>query len=206
MPWFTRISRFGDAHIVYSQGSVNSCGIASVMMCVFKVNKFAPGRAAITNEQAVDQVYSGVSNTNYDGSAYTYANFLGDTLNKLNCGRWKAEAITPTAVPKLLMDTCGVTSGWGPTIDVSPVIVLVSWSGSGAHFVVVDTVRSFLGSTYATVCDPADGEMRVVEIKAGQSFAYRNSSVISLNIEGTPAHGYTGPNSGSGNGWVIHQI
>lgn len=206
MPWFTRLSRFGDVHLVYSQGAVNSCGIASVMMCVFKVNKLAPGRAAITQEANIYKTYGAFDGTAYDGSSYTFTNVLEKTLNSLNCGRWKAEQIAPGAVSQRLIDVCGEVSTLGPTILSSPVIVLVGWGGGGAHFVVVDSVRNMFGSKYATVCDPADGELRIVAIEPGQDFAYENTTAISWNLEGDPAYPYKVPTSGTGGGWVIHQI
>jgi len=38
MAWFTRITRFGDVHLVYGQEHDRSCGLACIMMCVFKLN------------------------------------------------------------------------------------------------------------------------------------------------------------------------
>ena len=66
MAWFTRLTRFGDAHLVYGQEANMSCGIASVMMCVFKVNKLKPGAASVTVEKDIYQKYSQAL-----GSAYT---------------------------------------------------------------------------------------------------------------------------------------
>lgn len=207
MPWFSRFSRFGDLHFVYTQQGDNACGIASVVMCVFKVNKLAPGAQAVVSEQAIYGTYSGIAGAPYDGTAYSSATKLDQTLNALNCGKWKAEYIGPTKVADRLISICG-DSGLGPTVNVSPVIVLVGWNKGGAHFVVVDTVRTFLGTTYATVCDPWDGQLRVITIASGTSFDYQSNDTFHWNwkIEGTPEHEYAKPSSGVANGWVINQI
>jgi len=206
MPWFSRFSRFGDIHFVYSQHGDNACGIASVMMCVFKVNKLVPGAQSVFKEQQVYKVYSAVAGTAYDGTAYSYATKLDDTLNKLNCGNWKAEYIGPGQVTNRLVQVCGSVAGLGPTVKVSPVIVLVGWNNGGAHFVVVDTVRTFAGSSYATVCDPWDAQLRVTGFTAGQNFDYVASQTAHWDVEGTPEHQYTRPSRGSANGWVVHQV
>jgi hypothetical protein len=51
--WFTRLTRFGDAHLVYGQEANMSCGIASLMMCVFKINKLTPGATSVTVEKDI---------------------------------------------------------------------------------------------------------------------------------------------------------
>lgn len=205
MPWFARISRFGDLHYVYSQAAENSCGIASVMMCVFKANKLTPGSSAITKEEEVYKVYGDVAGEAYDGSAYSYATKLDLTLNKLNCGKWKAEYVGPSNVADRIMKVCGRTSGLGPTLGLHPVIVLIGWENRGAHFVVVDSVRDFYGlGPYATVCDPWDAQMRVTEFKSGSDFKYSTAQTIQLNLEGTPQHEYGSRQNGTANGWVVH--
>ena len=206
MPWFTRFSRFGDVHLVYSQAAENSCGIASVMMCVFKRNKLRPGASAMTKEQEVYKVYGDVAGVNYDGSAYSFATKLDLTLNKLNCGKWVAEYIGPDKVADRIMKVCGKTTGLGPTLGTSPIIVLVGWENQGAHFVVVDTVRSMPGiGTYATVCDPWDAQLRVTKMKSGSDFKYSTGQTIQINLEGTPQHEYGSRQNGTANGWVVHQ-
>ena len=207
MPWFTRFSRFGDIHYVYSQAAENSCGIASVMMCVFKSNKLTPGAAAVTKEEEVYKVYGDVAGVNYDGSAYSFATKLDNTLNKLNCGKWKAEYVGPDKVGERIVKVCGKTSGFGPTLGTSPIIVLVGWESAGAHFVVVDTVRTVFGSRlYATVCDPWDAQLRVTNFSTGADFKYSTGQTIQLNLEGTPQHEYGSRQNGTANGWVVHKI
>ena len=114
MGWFTRFSRFGDFHLVYGQEAQNSCGIASVMMCVFKVNKLKPGKKAVHVETEVYKAYdkhlAGSSVDDgyvYDGSVYTYAGLLADTLNDLNVGKWEAKNVGTTAVAQTIVDSVG---------------------------------------------------------------------------------------------------
>lgn len=205
MPWFSRWSRFGDVHFVYSQAAQNSCGMASIMMAVFKVNKLRPGAAAVYKEQQVYDVYSQVSGSVYDGSAYSNATLLDDSLNRLNCGKWMAEYVGPDAVTDRLLRICGKTQGFGPTVDCSPVIVLIGWDAGGAHFVVVDTIRSLAGRTYATVCDPWDAQLRVTQCWTGRDFKYNTAQTIQINLEGTPQHSYGSRQNGTANGWVVHK-
>src|SRR4051812_30681300 len=156
MAWFVRFTRFGDAHLVYAQEEKNSCGIACVMMTVFKINKLTPGVRALHSEQEIYNVYSRVSHTHYNGSSYSYANFLASSLNQLRVGKWKAEDVGNDHVARRVADSVG-TSSIGPVVNYSkehsPIIVLVGWKKGGAHFVVVDSVVSFMGSLYASVCD-----------------------------------------------------
>jgi hypothetical protein len=208
MAWFLRFTRFLDAHAVYAQEAQNSCGIASVMMCVFKLKKLRPGAHAVTHEREIDRVYSRVAHTHYDGSAYTYANHLAGTLNHLRVGHWHAKYIGPNAIAREAMSRVGVV-GPGPHIGYEhghgPLIVLVGWNAGGAHFVVIDTVVDSGGKKYATVCDPWDGNVHVTEIKGGQAFNYHGAHVPwSWDLGGT-RHEYATPSDGVGNGWVVHR-
>lgn len=205
MPWFSRLTRFGDAHYVYSQAADRSCGIASVMMCVYKVNKFNPFATATTQEQEVYDVYEQVSGSPYDGSTNTNATLLDNALNRLNCGKWKAENVGPNGVSQKIMDVVGTSVGFGPTLRTNPIIVLIRWS-NGGHFVVVDSVRTIVGyNTWATVCDPWDAQLRVINFSAGSPFQYTTHDTMQLNIEGTPQHTYGGTQNGTANGWVVYR-
>lgn len=203
MPWFLRLSRFGDAHAVYSQQEENSCGIASVMMCVFKVNKLTAGATAVHKEQEVYKIYSEVSGADYDGSGYSDAQLLDDALNRLNCGSWTCEYVGPDKVAQLLIDKC--STSLGPTLDCKPVILLLGWNANSRHFVVVDTVRNVAGAHFATVCDPYDGQLRVTAIAPGIGFGYETAQTAHLNFEGRPEHSYGSVKSGVANGWVVRQ-
>lgn len=205
MGWFTRFTRFGDAHIVFSQEGDNACGIACVMMCAFKINKLRPGASAVYKEKEIYQIYGKQSGAAYDGSAYTYTNHLASTLNQLGCGKWKTEQIGVNAVPDKIMKVVGKRGLLGPSVDVNPMIVLIGWDKGGAHFVVVDTVRGIGGHQYATINDPWDGDVHVTKIKSGEPLHYvAQQNRTSWEI-GEPEHRYQKPSAGGGNGWIIYR-
>ncbi len=209
MAWFSRFTRFGDMHLVYAQENENSCGIACVMMVVFKVNKIRLGAQSVYAEKEIYKVYSDVSGSNYDGSAYSYATLLADSLNKLNVGQWVAKAVpdvSQTIIDNVGTDIVGAGALFNSIRRGYPVIVLVGWDSNGAHFVVVDTVNNFAGSLYASVCDPWDGNVHITPFDAGTAFRYHGAPVpFSFDLGGS-RHDYTGDSPGSANGWVIHRI
>jgi len=209
MAWFVRFTRFGDAHLVYAQEKGCSCGIACVMMTVFKVNKLTPGVRALHSEKEIYKVYSRVSHTHYEGNAYSYANFLASTLNRLRVGKWKAEDVGNYHVAKRIVGSVGESS-IGPVVSYSkkhsPIIVLVGWKKGGAHFVVIDSVVSFMGGLYASVCDPWDGDVHITPVHLGKHFTYVGAEVPwSWDIGGT-RHDYSTKKSGGGNGWVVRRV
>jgi hypothetical protein len=210
MAWFIRFTRFLDTHLVYAQEAENSCGIACTLMTVFKINKFKPGKEALHKEKEIYDVYGEVAHTTYDGSAYTYANHLASTLNKLKVGRWKAKYYGPAGVVGAALKGLGETVPPGPHAFYKPhhgpVIVLVGWTAGGAHFVVIDTLVSAFGDVYATVCDPWDGNVHVTEVKEGTPMHYVGRHVpLSWDLGGT-RHEYTGEAPGDANGWVVRRI
>ncbi|HTQ43586.1 MAG TPA: hypothetical protein VMI75_12570 [Polyangiaceae bacterium] len=172
MSWFTRYTRFGDAHLVYGQERGMSCGLACVTMLVFKVNKLTPGRTALKTEQEITDVFDRVAGRTYDASGGTLPEELARVLNHLAVGTWSNAYLTGAGVTQKLIDHVGVTAAPGPVVSVEPMIVGVDWDGGGAHWVVVDTIRSFMGRTYATVCDPWDGDVHLTRIEAGRPFDY----------------------------------
>jgi hypothetical protein len=206
MAWFTRFTRFGDVHLVYAQEADNSCGIACVMMTVFKINKLAPGRRALHTEDRIYQVYSRVSGSEYDGSSYTYANHLASTLNQLHVGHWTARSVGAGSVSQNILSHVSTFSALsGPTIFVRPMIVLIGWKAGGAHFVVVDTVRQLASLNYATVCDPWDGDVHVTRFASRGTFPYTGrQQPLSWDLGGTK-HSYGSGSSGRGNGWIIYR-
>ncbi|MBV8126445.1 MAG: hypothetical protein JO114_02135 [Planctomycetaceae bacterium] len=209
MAWFTRFTRFGDVHLVYAQEQQNSCGIACVMMTVFKINKLTPGVRALHTEREIYGVYSRVSHTNYNGSSYSYATHLASTLNQLRVGKWKAENVGTSSVTNAILRSVGTVSP-GPVINLPdghyPIIVLVGWNSGGAHFVVVDTVVSFLSSNYASVCDPWDGDVHVTTIQSNQTFNYVGAAIPWSWDLGGIRRDYSSPTPGGGNGWIVHRI
>lgn len=173
MAWFSRFTRFGDTHLVYGQEANMSCGIASVMMCVFKLNKLRPGAAAVTVEKEIYKKYEAAM-----GSAYapetigTYPQHLASVLSSFTSGTWKWHKTPPNDVPQALIDKVGVTAGLGPVVEVEPVILGVDWDQGGAHWVVVDTIRDVILARYATICDPWDTNVHLQSFKTGSPFIY----------------------------------
>jgi hypothetical protein len=172
--------------MVYGQERDNSCGLASIMMCVFKINKLKPGAAAVTVEEDIDQKYEAAIGKAYDSETTgTFPDKLASVLNTLTSGRWKAQVFPPQDVPQKLIDRIGITSGMGPTVNCEPVIVGVDWDLGGAHWVVVDSIRQFMGSTYATICDPWDANLHVQSFEVGKTFYYDAASGgFSINFGG----------------------
>jgi hypothetical protein len=211
MAWFTRFTRFGDVHLVYAQEKGCSCGIASVLMTVFKVNKFVPGHKALHKEKEIYKVYGRVSHTRYDGTSYSYANYLASTLNKLRCGHWVAQDLGSAGVSKAIVNACGKEIvGLGPIVNAVrhryPIIVLVGWNHGGAHFVVVDTVNDLFGKLYASVCDPWDGDVHITPLQVGHPFHYAGAPVpLSWDLGGT-RHTYSHKSRGGANGWVVRRL
>jgi hypothetical protein len=178
MGWHTRFTRFGDVHMVFSQEGDNACGIACVRMVLYKVNKLSWGKSALTSEHALYNVYGNVSGVAYDGSAYTYANHLATVLTRLTANNWMSEQLTATEVSQKLVDMVAVDVVGGSLINTltrgDPMILLVGWNNSCAHFVVVDTINRLpLGKQlYASVCDPWDGDVHITPLAVAQPFTY----------------------------------
>lgn len=151
-----------------------SCGIASIIMCVFKINKLRPGADALKVEQEIYDLYTSASGSKYNPATQgTKPEHLATVLNQLNCGSWKGMWTSAATLSKIVHDKVGVAAGLGPTVNVNPVIAGVGWSGGGGHATVVDTIRQFGGKLYATVCDPWDTNVHVVSMDPGKPFDYK---------------------------------
>lgn len=172
MAWFTRFTRFGDGHLVFGQEHGMSCGLACTNMLVFKINKLQPGITAVHTENQIIAAYKAQVGKKYDTAHGTFPEDLVKILNKLTRIKWTNQYLSGAAVSQLILEKVGVTAAPGPTMDVTPIIVGVDWLGGGAHWVCIDTVRSFMGKKYATVCDPWDGDVHVTPIDGGKPFAY----------------------------------
>ena len=146
MAWFSRFTRFGDAHLVYGQEANMSCGIASVMMCVFKINKLKPGKDAVTVETDITKRYTSALGSAYNPEVSgTYPTLLAQLLNRFTSGNWAWHQTAPNDVGKVLTDQVGLSGPVGPIVDVEPAILGVDWDQGGAHWVVVDTIRDVPG-------------------------------------------------------------
>lgn len=186
MAWFSRFTRFGDMHLVYGQEAGMSCGIASVMMCVFKLNKLRPGSKAVTVERDITARYRALVGGSYDSeSTGTYPQHLAAILTGFTPGTWSWKQMSPESMSQAVIDRVGVRGPVGPAVTVEPVILGVDWDQGGAHWVVVDTVRQILGATFATVCDPWDTNVHIVRLVPGQAFTYHaGAGGLMLNFGG----------------------
>jgi hypothetical protein len=74
-----------------------------------------------------------------------------------------------------------------------PVIAEVHWRHGGDHAVCIDETHTFSGTRYVCVCDPWDGELRLVEGAPGWPVSYLCESPISTHtFLGGKAHVYKG--------------
>lgn len=219
MAWFTRFTRFGDVHLCYGQEAANSCGIGCVMMTVFKLNKFSRSQA-IHQEQSVYQRYAAISGAPYNGSQYSFANHLATALTQMAPGSWEALNVGSANVSQAIVDSVGAERFGtsllaGPAAPTAwaanqmrtrtPIIILVGWSGGGAHFVVVDTVNVVANRMYASVCDPWDGNVHITRFTPGQTFNYTGASVPGSWDLGGQRNEYSGSQSGAVNGWIVRK-
>jgi len=186
MAWFSRFTRFGDTHLVFGQEANMSCGIASIIMCVFKINKFVPGANVNFKEREIYDMYTKASGSTYAPETQgTQPHHIATVLNGLNCGNWKGEWLSGADCSKKIVEKVGITEGFGPTINVNPVIAGVGWKGGGGHAVVIDTIRVTEQRKYATVCDPWDANVHIARIRRSMPFAYNAEKVgFSVNIGG----------------------
>ena len=202
MAWFTRVTRFGDMHLVYGQEANMSCGIASVIMCVFKINKLRPGAQAVHVEKEIYDKYSAASGGAYKPEKVgTRPEHLVTVLDSLNCGKWQWSAVPSASASQRIIEEVGI-SGLGPTLTVDPVIVGIDWDEGGAHWVVIDTIRSVGGTMYATICDPWDTNVHVQSLTPGQPFTYQaGQGGFSVDFWGSHK-GQTSPYSATSQGRV----
>lgn len=198
MSWFTRIDRFGDTHLCYSQDQSNSCALACTKMIVFKVNKLRPGHATTTTEGAIETIYkkydSEVVNVGIEG---VYFDRMHYALNELKIGTWNfgsppKHEIAAALIDKLKPDVLGA----GPVNTVMrglPIMLDIDWGGTGRHAVVLDTITKvpFSDTYYGAVCDPADGDVHIIGFEKGKVISYKGQRVTwSINFGGTASQSY----------------
>lgn len=180
MQWYSRISRFGDIHMVYGQKWANSCGLASTVMCAFKTNKFAPGKQAVYEEQKIKDEYSKVIGSTYDpATQYTFSDKLAKVLKTVTGKDWVDECPSDaTQVATILANVDSYSAlSIGPTMSSKCCLLLADW-GNGAHWVVVDSVRTLLGFHWGTICDPWDTNLHIVRMTKGKATEYDASDVV----------------------------
>ena len=183
----------------FAQEQSDSCGIASSIMVNYKLKAGSAGTGGITQALfpslgsntgttlsgagkstavlAEKQVYAMVS-TAYNGTTGTTGNQVAALLNSLNIGTWRAVDPCPSNQIAAQVVAC-YRNGW-------PTIIGNSWysgpshlkKSGGGHWVVVDTINSFAGKLYASICDPITGNVHVTEFAVGQDFLYDPSNPI----------------------------
>jgi hypothetical protein len=225
MSWYIRFTRYASAHMVYAQEKQNSCGIASMMMVNFKIKKaammggFAAAAAvssvpligktvgasmaqaaldyAVKSEPYVYAEYTKVTGSPYDGSTFTDCLNHPAVLRNLGCGEWEAHWAGPAGMAKACKDA--VDKG-------APCIVRVEWPNGDGHFVVVDERH---GSNII-VCDPWDGEVRIVKATDGAQVDYDAGAYVwSFSVGGKRYGGTDSPykktDKGYFSGWIVRR-
>jgi len=204
MGWFLRFDRFSDSHLVFSQEKGMSCGLACCKMVIFKINKLRPGKAALTTENEIENVYKKYQNVDV-GTMGALERPLTQTLNEFKAGNWDYQPASPPQIPGLLLkyvnyDLVGAGTIINTVTKGYPVIMGVTWT-KGGHFVVVDTVNKlpFSNTFYATICDPGDGDVHIQSFRLDQAFSYDAKAVkYSFNFWGEPLGNYSKTNTSTG--------
>src|SRR6185503_10475274 len=116
---------------------------------------------AVRSEDEVRQVYQQVSGQNVDlnvqGAAW---NQYTAVLSALRLGTWEAFDTGGTGFVQAVVNA---------TAAGAPVIVVVNYPGGAEHAMVIDETHAWSGGHYLCVCDPWDGELRLLLGQAGQA-------------------------------------
>lgn len=185
-----------------------TCGLASALMCYTKIGKLSPGNIGYNTTQKFKELYEAWHGQAYDGSQVgTFPDGLVYALNQMNCGRWRKDSYAPNDTADAIKGFVGSSGGFGPTVRVKPVIVGVNWDGSTAsHWVCIDTVRTSMGRSYATICDPWDASVHVQRMQSGQQFTYDAAPTFGIDFGGTH-YDYAQPSTGRVRAWpIIHMV
>lgn len=226
MSWFIRFTRFASAHMVKSQDLRFSCAMSSICMVNFKMKKgamfagMAAGSAvsvvpvvgtaigqtlsqasinyAVASESRVYELYSAASGAPHDfdvsGANRT---FYPTLLSDLGLGQWETVNVGEGAVAQAAIDA---------TAGGAPAMLSITWDQGGAHAVVVDETHAFFGTTYLCICDPWDGELRLVTANTGGATPYDGSDrPISITFGGQRREYEAGNNKGRFNGWITRR-
>ncbi|HVK17523.1 MAG TPA: papain-like cysteine protease family protein [Fimbriiglobus sp.] len=191
--WFLRIDRFADTHLVAAQNKDQSCGLASIKMVVFKINKLRPGASALATEGEIEREYkklAGEKVHDFDAKG-AKPSVMVQVLNSLGLGNWAIDKpplndVGPRIAKYVGTDQFGLgLTGYNVVKRGYPVILACYWAGGGGHAIVVDTVTSVpVMGTYATICDPWDANVHFEKIEAGKPFTYRPKEAAGVNLWG----------------------
>jgi len=189
--WFLRFDRFADTHMVAAQGKGQSCGLASIKMVYFKINKLRPGKSSFDTERHLEDVYkqkAGEGSHDFD-QVGSDPDVMVDVLNELGIGRWAIDWPNLNLVGDHVAQYVGVDQfglgGINAFTRKYPVILACYWSTSGGHAIVVDTVtRVPAMGNYAAICDPWDANIHFEKIQSGRPFTYSPTAVSGVNVWG----------------------
>lgn len=227
MSWFVRITRFASVHMVRSQDLKFSCGMASIVMTNFKMKKGLMFAGMAAGAQLSS---SGLPGGSYVGqtlsqAAFNYAVKSEDEVYKIiekisgSPNDFDKQGVIMTLYPQALQQLglgqweC-VNVGEGGVVQAAidsnkagaPIIVNNHWDAGGDHAMVIDDTYDFLGSVYLCVCDPTDGELRVVSGSPGSTVRYDGSDKpFSLTFGGSRREYPPGNNKGKLDGWVVRR-
>ncbi|MFL5340947.1 MAG: hypothetical protein ACJ8F7_12440 [Gemmataceae bacterium] len=221
MSWFSRITRFGSGHMVRSQDQAMACAMSSIAMVNFKMKKglmFAgvaagasisaspiPGASyvgatlssaaidyAVKSEQEIGKMYSAIEGKAHDfGTDGADPTLYAQILPKLGLGNWQYVDVGEAGFAQAVVDAVA---------DGTPVIGRVRWDAGGGHAVCIDQTHSFMGTTYLCVCDPWDGELRLISCTPGSTVKYDGSynPISTGTFFGGTAHEYDATNNNKG--------
>lgn len=227
MSWFVRLTRFGSVHMVRSQDQSNSCAMASVIMINFKIKKglmFAgmaagaslqvsgfPGGSyigqtlsraaldyAVKSEAEVAKLYEKVKGASHDfENNGARPSFLPPIMSDLGLGQWETVDVGEAGLAQAVIDA---------TKDGTPVLLACVWDAGGGHALIVDQVHTFMGKTYFCVCDPWDGEVRIITATTGSTVRYDGSEKpISVSFGGDRREYSAGNNKGKFDGRILRK-
>jgi hypothetical protein len=83
-----------------------------------------------------------------------------------------------------------------------PVIARVGWNSGGGHFTVIDQVHP---SGHVCVCDPWDGELRLIKGSSGNTINYDPTGFVWSFSLGGNRHSYEGAGAGSFSGCIVRK-
>lgn len=92
------------------------------------------------------------------------------------------------------------------TSDGAPVIVVVGYPGGGEHAMVIDETHSWNGGQYLCVCDPWDGELRLLWGQSGQAPPQYDANQQPISITfGGDRRSSRGSAIGTFNPWIVRR-
>lgn len=190
--WFVRVDRYASVHLVRSQDQDNSCGMASLCMVNFKMKKYLmaaglsagaavqsipiPGanwlgyqlgqaavRDAVRSEASVRAVYEKHKGLAHDfDTSGAIPSFYPLILKDLGLGNSERVNVGQAGLAQAAIDACA---------GGKCCMLGVSWSDGSGHAVVCDEVHTAFGPTLC-ICDPWDGERRLVSATVGSPVTY----------------------------------